>query len=124
MNILLEKFKTPFETVPFDKIKPADFLPAIKESIKKAKQNIEAIKNNNAPETFQNVVEALENSSFDVDLISGIFFNLHSAETNDEIQKLAKEISPILTEYGNDISLDEKLFLKIKKVWDIHFSKL
>ncbi|MFA6236792.1 MAG: M3 family metallopeptidase [Bacteriovorax sp.] len=118
MNILLEKFKTPFETVPFDKIKPADFMPALKESIAKAKNHIEAIKNNPASETFQNVVEALENAGPDVELISGIFFNLHSAETNDEIQNIAKEISPVLTEYGNDISLDELLFQKIKKVWD------
>lgn len=118
MNILLEKFKTPFETVPFDMIKPADFMPAIKEAIVRAKKNIEAIKSNTESETFKNVVEALENAGPDVEMISGIFFNLHSAETNDEIQNIAKEISPILTEYANDISLDEKLFLKIKKVWD------
>lgn len=118
MNILLEKFKTPFETVPFDKIAPSDFMPAIKEAIVKAKASIEALKNNTAPETFENVVEALENAGPDVELISGIFFNLHSAETNDEIQNIAKEISPLLTEYGNDISLDAKLFSKIKKVWD------
>lgn len=118
MNILLEKFKTPFETVPFDQIKPADFMPAIKEAIILAKKNIEVIKNNPEEETFQNVVEALEDAGPLVELISGVFFNLHGAETNDEIQNLAKDISPILTEYGNDISLDEKLFLKIKKVWD------
>lgn len=118
MNILLEKFKTPFETVPFDKISPSDFMPAIKESITKAKKAIEAIKNNTEPETFQNVIESLENAGPEVELISGIFFNLHSAETNEDIQNIAKEISPILTEYGNDISLDELLFKKIKKVWD------
>lgn len=118
MNILLEKFKTPFETVPFDQVKPGDFMPAIKEAIINAKKNIEAIKNNPESETFQNVVEALEDAGPEVELISGVFFNLHSAETNDEIQSIAKEMSPLLTEYGNDISLDEKLFLKIKKVWD------
>ena len=118
MNILLQKFKTPFETVPFDQIKPTDFMPAIKEAINKAKKNIEIIKNNPETETFKNVIEFLESSGPEVDLISGIFFNLHSAETNDEIQSIAKEISPILTEFGNDINLDEKLFIKIKKVWD------
>ena len=118
MNILLEKFKTPFETVPFDQIKPADFMPAIKEAINKAKKNIEIIKSNSETETFKNVIELLESSGPEVDLISGIFFNLHSAETNDEIQNIAKEISPLLTEFGNDISLDEKLFMKIKNVWD------
>lgn len=117
-NILLKKFATPFETVPFDQIKPSDFLPALKEAITRAKKNIEAIKSNKEPETFANVVEALEFSGPDVDTISGIFFNLHSAETNDELQAIAKELSPMLTEFGNDISLDQDLFLKIKKVWD------
>lgn len=118
MNVLLEKFNTPFETVPFDKIKPQDFMPAITEAIKMAKKNIEAIKNNKEEETFKNVVEALEYAGPEVDLISNIFFNLHSAETNDEIQAIAKEISPVLTEYGNDISMDQVLFSKIKKVWE------
>ncbi|MDD4973214.1 MAG: M3 family metallopeptidase [Bacteriovorax sp.] len=117
-NILLQKFKTPFETVPFDQIKPQDFLPAIKEAIVMAKKRIEAIKLNTEPENFKNVVESLEHAGPEAELISGIFFNLHSAETNDDIQGIAKEFSPILTEYGNDISLDQELFLKIKKVWD------
>lgn len=117
-NILLQKFSTPFETVPFDKISPHDYLPALKEAITIAKKRIEDIKTNKETETFSNVVEALENSSPELDLISGIFFNLHSAETNDDIQKYAKEISPLLTEFGNDVSMDEVLFAKIKKVWD------
>lgn len=117
-NILLQKFKTPFETAPFDQIKPQDFLPALRLAISMAKKNIEAIKENTAPANFKNVVEALEHAGPEVDMISGIFFNLHSAETNDDIQNIAKEFSPILTEYGNDISLDQALFLKIKKVWD------
>lgn len=117
-NILLQKFNTPFETVPFDKISPHDYLPALKEAITIAKKRIEGIKTNIEAETFSNVVEALEKSGPELDLISGIFFNLHSAETNDDIQKYAKEISPLLTEFGNDISMDEVLFAKIKKVWD------
>jgi peptidyl-dipeptidase Dcp len=118
MNILLEKFNTPFETVPFDKIKPSDFLPATKEAIILAKKRIEEIKNNNEAPTFANVMEALENAGPEIDTISGIFFNLHGAESNDELQNIAKELSPLLTEYSNDISLDEKLFQKIKMVWD------
>ncbi len=118
MNILLSKFNTPFETVPFDKIKPDDYLPALKEAITIAKKRIEEIKKNTAPASFANVVEALEGASVEVDLISGVFFNLHSAETNDDLQKLAKEISPLLTEFGNDISMDLELFSKIKMVWD------
>ncbi|MBC7712800.1 MAG: M3 family peptidase, partial [Rhizobacter sp.] len=110
MNILLKKFTTPFDTVPFEDIKPEDFLPAVKEAITIAKGRIAAIKANKATETFENVVEALENAGPEVELISGIFFNLHSAETNDKIQEIAKEFSPLLTEYGNDISLDADLF--------------
>lgn len=117
-NILLQKFNTPFETVPFDKISPHDYLPALKEAIAIAKKRIEAIKTNTGAETFSNVVEALENTSPELDLISGVFFNLHSAETNEDLQKYAKEISPLLTEFGNDVSMDEVLFAKIKKVWD------
>ncbi len=118
MNILLTKFTTPFETVPFDEIKPSDFMPALKEGILMAKKRIADIKSNTEAETFSNVVEALENVGPEVEMISGIFFNLHSAETNEEIQAIAKEFSPLLTEYGNDISLDNDLFKKIKKVWD------
>ena len=118
MNILLKKFTTPFDTVPFEDIKPEDFLPAVKEAIVTAKERIAAIKENKSPETFENVVEALENAGPEVELISGIFFNLHSAETNDKIQEIAKEFSPLLTDYGNDISLDADLFKKIKRVWD------
>jgi peptidyl-dipeptidase Dcp len=118
MNVLLKKFTTPFETVPFNEIKPEDFLPAVKEAITTAKSRIAAIKANKDTETFENVMEALEAASPEVDLISGIFFNLHSAETNDKIQEIAKEFSPLLTDFGNDISLDADLFKKIKKVWD------
>ncbi len=118
MNILLTKFTTPFDTVPFNEIKPEDFLPAIKEAIALAKSRIEEIKSSKETETFANVVEALENASPEVEMISGIFFNLHSAETNEKIQAIAKDFSPLLTEYSNDISMDEGLFKKIKKVWD------
>jgi peptidyl-dipeptidase Dcp len=117
-NILLQKFNTPFETVPFDKLSPHDFLPALKDSIAIAKKRVEEIKSNKEEAGFKNVVEALESSSPELDLISGVFFNLHSAETNDDIQKYAKEISPLLTEFSNDISMDLVLFEKIKKVWD------
>lgn len=118
MNILLEKFTTPFETVPFDQIKPEDFLPAAKEAIAMAHRRISLIKTNKNEPTFENSLEALESVGPEIDMISGIFFNLHGAETNDKIQEIAKEFSPLLTAYGNDISLDADLFLKIKFVWD------
>ncbi|WP_020529222.1 M3 family metallopeptidase [Flexithrix dorotheae] len=117
MNPLLNKFETPFETAPFHLIKEEHFLPAIKEAIAQGKSEIEAIKNNPEAPDFGNTIEALERSGALANKISTIFFNLNSAETNDEIQKLAREISPLLTEYGNDILLDQELFEKIKIVY-------
>jgi len=117
-NILLKPFNTPFETVPFDQIKPSYFLPALQETIALAKNRVEAIKNSTSAPNFNNVIEALESISPELDLVSSIFFNLHGAESNDEIRNLAKEISPLLTEFSNDVSLDEDLFKKVKAVWD------
>ncbi|TDJ04933.1 MAG: M3 family peptidase [Deltaproteobacteria bacterium] len=118
MNPLLEKFDTKFETVPFDKIKNEHFLPAIKEAIKKAKEDINNIKDNTDEPDFYNVIVAMENASERVYTISGVFFNLHSAETNDELTKLAKDFSPLVTEFGNDIILDEGLFKKVQAVFE------
>ena len=118
MNPLLEIFNTPFETAPFDKIKNEHYLPALKEGIARAKKEIEKIKNNKEEATFENVVVALEEASLYVDRCAEIFFNLHSAESNDELQKVAKEFSPLLTEYGNDVLLDNALFARVKSVYD------
>jgi peptidyl-dipeptidase Dcp len=117
MNPLLHKFETPFETVPFDDIKPEHFLQALSEGIKIAREEIKAIKDNEEKATFSNVCEALEKSGSIVGRTASIFFNLHSAESNDEIQNIAKEFSPLLTEYSNDIQLDPELFEKIKTVY-------
>ncbi|MBT30968.1 MAG: peptidase M3 [Thalassobius sp.] len=117
-NPLLEPFEAPFETAPFDQIKPEHFLPAIKKSIEIAKAEIAAITGNEEAPTFANTIEALERGGRLSGIVAGIFFNLNSAETNDEIQKLAREISPLLTEYHNDILLDEKLFERIKTVYE------
>ncbi|MBX9851683.1 MAG: M3 family metallopeptidase [Cytophagaceae bacterium] len=118
MNILLQKFNTPFGTPPFEEIKNEYFLPAIQEAIKIGKKDVKKITSNKEAPTFENTLEALERSGELVGLISGIFFNLNSAETNDEIQKIAKDISPLLSEYSNDIMLDEKLFQRVKAVYE------
>ncbi|MDN4031371.1 M3 family metallopeptidase [Chryseobacterium gambrini] len=118
MNILTEKFTTPYHSAPFDQIKTEDYLPAFKELIKKSEEEIDAITNNSAEPTFENVIEALAYSEEQLDVVSNIFFNLNSAETSDEIQKIAQEVSPILTEYSSKISQNEALFSKIKKVYD------
>ncbi|UWX60712.1 M3 family metallopeptidase [Chryseobacterium oranimense] len=118
MNILTEKFNTPYHAAPFTGIKNEDFLPAFKELIKQSEDEINAIVNNPETPTFENVIEALAYSGEQLDVASNIFFNLNSAETSDEIQKIAQEVSPLLTEYSSKISQNEALFSKIKKVYD------
>lgn len=118
MNILTEKFTTPYHAAPFNSIKNEDFLPAFKELIKKSEDEINHIVSNPEAPTFENVIEALAFSGEQLDVVSNIFFNLNSAETNDEIQKIAQEVSPLLTEYSSKISQNEALFSKIKKVYD------
>lgn len=117
-NPLLKKFTTPFETPPFEEIKTEHFLPAIQEAIREGKEEVGKITAKEEEPTYENTIEALERSGEMVGQVSGIFYNLNSAETNDEIQKLAREISPLLSDYSNDIMLDEKLFQRIKAVHD------
>lgn len=114
MNPLLKDYNT----APFSEIKNEDFLPAISQLIDDAKAEIDEITSNPETPTFENTVEALEFSGQKLERASSIFFNLNSAETNPEIQKIAQEISPMLTEFGNDILLNEQLFNRIKTVFD------
>ncbi|AXG73237.1 M3 family peptidase [Flavobacterium arcticum] len=118
MNILTQKFTTKHDTAPFSKIKNDDFLPAFQEGITSAKAEIDAIVNNTEAPTFENTIEAMSFSGEMLDRASSIFFNLHSAETNDEIQKIAQEVSPLLSEFGNDVRLNAELFEKVKAVYD------
>ncbi len=118
MNPLLKDFDTPFGTAPFDKISNEHFLPAIQDAIKKGKEEVKEITSKPEKPDFENTIEALERSGEGVNRISSIFYNLNSAETNDEIQKLARQISPLLSDYSNDIMLDEALFWRIKTVFD------
>lgn len=118
MTILNKTFDTQYNTAPFSKIKNEDFLPAFKTAIENAKNEIDAIVNNTESPTFQNTIEALDYSGEQLDRISSIFFNLNSAETNDEIQKIAQEVSPLLSEFSNDITLNEELFKRVKAVYD------
>ncbi|WPR73619.1 M3 family metallopeptidase [Algoriphagus sp. NG3] len=117
-NPLLADFATPFDTAPFDKISPDHFLPAVKAAIAEAKDDITTIKAEALP-TFENTIEALDEAGKRLGIIAGIFFNLNSAETNDEIQALAREISPLLTEHGNDILLDQALFQRVSQIFDL-----
>ena len=118
MNILTKKFNTKYETAPFQEIKEENYLSAFQELITQSEKEIDAIANNPAEATFENTIEALAYSGEQLDRVSSIFFNLNSAETNDEIQKIAQKVSPILTEFSSKISQNEKLFQRIKKVFD------
>ena len=118
MNFLNQPFSTPFNTAPFSKISNDDFLPAFKTAIQKAKEEIDEIVNNSETPSFNNTIEALDFSGQELGRISSIFFNLNSAETNDEIQKIAQEVSPLLSEFNNDITLNKNLFERIKEVYN------
>ncbi|MFB9054455.1 M3 family metallopeptidase [Formosa undariae] len=118
MNILLNPFQTPFTTAPFSEIKNEDFLPAITSLIEETKAEINAITSNPEVPTYKNTIEALEFSGVQLDRVTSIFFNLNSAETNDAIQKIAQEVSPLLSEFGNDITLNEALFKRVKLIYD------
>ena len=116
-NPLLKPLNAKDMALPFNEIKPTDYIPALQEAIKESKANIEAIKNQKET-SFENTILALEMASEKVDRISGIYFNLFSAEASTETQALAQQISPIVSAFASDISLDDKLFLKIKFVYD------
>ncbi|REG85183.1 M3 family metallopeptidase [Winogradskyella sediminis] len=118
MTILNHSFNTPYKTAPFSKIKTEDYLSAFNIAIEKAKAEIDAIASNEEAPNFENTIAALDYSGEELDRISSIFFNLNSAETNDEIQKIAQEVSPLLSEFSNDITLNEALFKRVKAVYN------
>ncbi|AWG25236.1 M3 family metallopeptidase [Flavobacterium kingsejongi] len=118
MSILNNKFNTKHDTAPFSQIKNEDYLPAFQAAIASAKKEVDSIIANPEKPNFKNTIEAMAYSGATLDRISSLFFNLHSAETNDELQKIAQEVSPLLSEFGNDIRLNEKLFARVKAVYD------
>lgn len=118
MAILTNTFNTLHNTAPFSQIKNEDYIPAFEEAIQKTKDEVNAIVNNPAPPTFENTVEAMAFSEMTLDRLSSIFFNLHSAETNDELEKIAQEVAPKLSELSNDITLNFDLFERIQQVYE------
>ncbi|TDI71385.1 MAG: M3 family peptidase [Bacteroidetes bacterium] len=114
MNPLLLKF----DTAPFSEINDGHFLPAIKDLIAITKKEIAAIVDDPDPPTFKNTVEALENTGMQLERATSIFFNLNSAETNPKIQEIAQEVSPLLSDFNNDLLLNEELFAKVKTVYE------
>jgi Zn-dependent oligopeptidase len=116
--LLVPKFNTPFNTIPFEEIKLEHYKPAMETAIELGRADIQAINNNSQTPDFKNTIEALERSGKQLEVISNIFFNLNSSETSDEMQKIAQEVSPLLSAYSDDILLDEKLFKKVKAVYE------
>ncbi len=117
-NPLLKPFDTPFGVPPFEKIKIEHFKPAFDEAFHKHNLEIGAIINNRAVPTFENTIEALERSGGMLTKVARIFFNLNSANTDPELQALAREISPELTKHSDNIRLNKMLFNKVKSVYE------
>jgi peptidyl-dipeptidase Dcp len=117
-NPLLEQWDTPYETPPFHLIEVGHFKPAIEEAIKSATEEISQITANSENPTFKNTVTALERCGEKLGRISLVLFNLNSAETSQELQTAAQEAAPLLSRFSNDITLNEKLFARIKSVYD------
>lgn len=111
-------FSTPFGTFPFSKYIDSDFKIAIEAAIQKAKDEIQQIVDNPKTPTFVNTVQAMAFSGAELERISSTFFNIHSAETNDEIEQIAQEVSPLLAAFGNDLTLNPELFKRVKAVYD------
>lgn len=118
MNPLLIKWDTPFGSPPFDLIKINHFKSAIQEAIGVASKEIDSITSNPAPADYQNTIETLERAGEILGRIAAVLFNLNSAETSKELQAAAQEVSPMLTRFSNDITLNEELFKRIKNIYN------
>ena len=113
-----KQWKTPHGTYPFNEICNAHYMPAFDEAMKQGLAEVDAIANNPAAPTFANTIEALESSGQMLSIVIGCFYNLASAETNDSIQAIQVELSPKMSEYSSTIRLNEKLFQRIKAVYE------
>lgn len=117
-NVFFQEYNTPHQTIPFDQIKLSDYMPAVKEGILRQEKELDAIVQNPESPTFENTIVAMERSGKFLSRVQYAFYNLLSAETSDEMDSLANEISPIETEHSNNITLNEKLFARVKAVYD------
>ena len=117
-NPLISPWQTPFQTPPFDEIKNEHYVPAFHHALKIAREEIQAITENQEEPTFENTLAALDRSGELLDRISNIFFNLLVCNTSKELQDIAQKIQPELTAFSNEISLNEKLFQRVKQVYE------
>jgi len=118
MNPFFGKFNTPFETPDFSKIKEEHYLPAFKKGIEEHVKEIEKIANSKEEPTFENTLVALDESGQLLKKVEGVFYNLLEADTNEKLQKIAKEVAPMLTEHYDNIFLNENLFIRVKDVYE------
>ncbi len=116
----MNPFFTPYQYIPFDRIKEADYEPAMMKGIEEEDLEIDRIVNNPDAPTFENTIEALEEGGKLLERVSNVFFNMLSAETTDTMDELAQKMSPILTEHSNNIRQNEGLFRRVKAVYDDH----
>ena len=117
-NPLLQKWETPFGTPPFDKIQLSHYKPATELAIRSASEEIKLITDNKELPDFENTIEALDKAGETLGRITSVLFNLNSAETSKDLQALARDISPLLTSFSNDITMNEKLFERIKIIFE------
>lgn len=117
-NPFFKKYNTPHGTAPFDKIKAEHYEPAFERGMTEQVKEIDKIIHNSQTPTFENTVVALEHSGELLSRVASVFFNLNSAETNDEMMEISRRISPKLSEHSNNVSLNEQLFARIKAVYD------
>jgi peptidyl-dipeptidase Dcp len=110
-------FYSPFRAVAFNTIRNDQYMPAFRSALDESRRNIEQILSDPALPVFENTIEALEYSLLDLKRLELVFFNINSAETNKEIQQIAREVSPLLSEFYNDITLNEALFSRVKTVF-------
>jgi len=117
-NPLLTESSAPFGAPQFDKIRNEHYLPAFEAGIAEAKAEIDAIIANQEEPTFENTIEAMEYSGATLDKVAGIFYNLMEAHTNEQMQQIAEQVSPMLTEYSMYVSLNNDLFQRVKAVYE------
>lgn len=117
-NPLLEQPNTPFGVPAFDKVKIEHYLPAFEEAIRQNKAEIDAIVNNEDAATFENTIVALDRSGLLLDRVTGVFFNVLEADGNDEMNAIAEQVSPLLSELSDGIILNDALFQRVKAVYD------
>lgn len=116
-NPLLQKWTPPYGTPPFHLVKPAHYRPAIEKAIEAALKEIESITGNASPSDFENTIAALDRAGELLGRITSMLFNLNSADTSKPLQEVAREVSPLLTRFSNDITLNEVLFKRIQEVY-------